>query len=161
MSQTPSSEQSTAPGMDRVKQELERWLEAARKAGETAMGRLGMGADPREIPVDLFEDGAHVFVIADLPGVSTEALDLTVAGNMLTIAFTRSAPVLPGFPNCVHKERAVGAQTRSIPLPASVNGDAAVAELHHGLLKLTLPKTVPIRSTKVPVRQASESENIA
>ncbi|MBX3450536.1 MAG: Hsp20/alpha crystallin family protein [Planctomycetaceae bacterium] len=152
MTTSDSQEESFKPSVDRMKQELERWLEAARKAGESALERLGVSGEVPGIPIDLFEDGEKVFVLADVPGVLADQVDVTVAGNMLTLTVTRTAPVLEGFPACGHRERPIGSQTRSIPLPVAVRGEETAAQLRDGVLTLTLPKVIPMRATRVPIQ---------
>ncbi len=152
MTTSDSQEDSFKPSVDRMKQELERWLDAARKAGESALERLGVAGEHPAIPIDLFEDGEKVFVLADVPGVLADQIDVTVAGNMLTLTVNRTAPVLEGFPACGHRERPIGSQTRSIPLPVAVRGEETAAQLRDGVLTLTLPKVIPMRATRVPIQ---------
>ena len=61
-------------------------------------GRRGTGprpvGEPREVaepPVDVFDEAEEVTIIADVPGVSLEDLELKVEGDVLSIATTPTA----------------------------------------------------------------------
>ena len=54
--------------------------------------------------------------------------------------------------NFYRAEMARGAMERSIPLPVSVLGDKAKAELKDGILELVIPKTTKVSRHTVSVR---------
>ena len=85
----PYPNNANVPPVDRMRQEVDRWLEAVRSTGERAMESLGLGgARNRSIipPVDVTELPEEVVVQIDLPGISAELVELTIVGNMLSVS---------------------------------------------------------------------------
>lgn len=57
------------------------------------------GVDPNVIftpPIDIFETDAGLVLLADLPGVTSETLELQVQDNKLTLFGRVKSPVPPG-----------------------------------------------------------------
>ncbi len=56
------------PPLDRVRHEMERWLEVARTTGERAMESLGLGPTGRGAapPIDVLEIDSEVVILVDL-----------------------------------------------------------------------------------------------
>jgi len=143
---------------DRLREEVERLVDAAWSQGERAMGAIGIrGAGHGFPPADVVETPTGVVVVIDVPGLSADALDLTLAGNMLTVRGEFPAdPVADG--STVHiQERHVGAFKRSFPLPASVDPESIVAECRDGRLQITISKVEAEQARKIPVRSQAES----
>ena len=53
---------------------------------------LGTAARPAAMPMDAYRQGDYFYICLDLPGVSTESIDLAVEQNVLTVRAER-APV--------------------------------------------------------------------
>lgn len=148
-----NSEKGNIPPVERVRQEVDRWLDAVRTTGERALETLGLtGANKPTTPaVDVVELPHEIIVQIDLPGVAAETVDLSLAGNMLTVAASRLRPDFPDGTQFHLRERAIGRFHRTIALPASVNEDAIRAETRDGQLTVTLKKTVPTPGRSIPV----------
>ena len=90
-------------------------------------------------PVDLHEDRDNVYVRAELPGVSREAISLEMIEGFLTL----------------HATRKDGEQTlsynRSIAIPESVQADKVTAALENGVLTVTLPKQEQAKPRKIAI----------
>jgi HSP20 family protein len=138
--------------VERLRHELDRWLDMAWAQGERAMDTLGRRGGERDWcpPVDVRETGDSVLVDVELPGVHPAAVDVTLAGHMLTIV----APIepRPEEGEVRRSERPRGRFKRSIPLPVSVDADKVDAETKHGILHITIGKTETAREKRVPVR---------
>jgi len=84
---------------------------------------------------------AYVFR-ADLPGVKTRDLEVTIDGDTLTIRGTRedddTEEEIPF--RTVVAERTLGEFSRSFTLPAPVDQLQLRATLHDGVLRLSVPK---------------------
>ncbi len=48
------------------------------------------GGGPRRMPMDLYRDGDHYVLAADLPGVDPGSVDIDVDGQLLTIRAERT-----------------------------------------------------------------------
>lgn len=140
--------------VERLRHELDRWFEVAMSQGGRALDRFGIRM-PERTPtpsVDVVETGDDVIVLADLPGVDPAGLDVSLAGNMLTIKGTKPVtPIAEG--HVVHaNERAHGKFTRSVPLPAPVNPEIVSAEARDGVLRIRLAKSERAKSRQIQIR---------
>jgi HSP20 family molecular chaperone IbpA len=100
-------------------------------------------------PVDIFETGDGLTVVADLPGVEQEALDVRVADGVLTLQ-GNTAHIAPGTP--VEREYELLHFYRQFELPEEVDPDRISAELKNGVLTLRLPKREKAKPRRVEVR---------
>ena len=77
--------------------------------GQQAQGAANRTAPALLPPVDIFEDGAGITVLADLPGVGREDLSIGVDGRTLTIEetgwslFRRLLAVASGERTCAER----------------------------------------------------------
>lgn len=147
------SEGPNIPPVERVKQEVDRWLEAVRTTGERAMETLGLtGASRAAGPaVDIMEFVDRVVVLIDLPGVTAEMVELNIAGNMLIVSANRTRQDFSSEARVHLRERFVGTFERSIPIPATIDEEAITAETRNGLLTVTLKKMMPAPGRSIPV----------
>lgn len=98
-------------------------------------------------PIDIFETPEGLVLLADLPGVTIESLELQVQDNKLTL-FGKVTPELPADARLIHQEYAVGHFLRSFILSDEVDHERIVARLNQGVLEVVLPqlrKTEPRR----------------
>ena len=149
----PESETNAVPPVERMKLEVDRWLEAVRSTGERTLESLGLTGANRTAtpPIDVIELPEEIVVQIELPGIPAEAAELSLVGNMLTIAVTRVRTEFPGDSRIHLQERQVGRFQRSIPLPAAVNDEAIRAETRDGLLTVTLRKAVATQGRSIPI----------
>lgn len=143
--------------VERLRQELDRWLEVAWSQGERAIDSLGLRGGERDWcpPIDIRETAESVLVDVELPGVHPTAVDVTLAGHMLTI--TAPIDVGPETGEVRRQERPRGRFKRSIPLPVSVDPDQVEAESKHGVLQVRIGKTENAKEKRVPVRSVDAS----
>jgi HSP20 family protein len=145
---------------DRVKQELDRWLETARVTGERALDAVGLSPDTRPLPphTDLVETDTDLHLLVDLPGVSADAVELSITGSMLTLKAIRLPSPLMAEGSTVHlRERTTLQYERTISLPTVVEPDNIRAVVRDGVLSVTLhkspqsqPRTIPIQRGDTP-----------
>lgn len=149
--------QDTGPlqtSIDRVRGELDRLVEMARERGGKALDAMGIKNPPRpEFPaVDMTETNDAVHLVADLPGVDPDLLDLNVTGQMIRLRGTVNAPPLGSGGTLHRSERHVGTFERMLALPCTVNADLSHAEIRNGVLHVRLPKNAAEVGRKIPVR---------
>lgn len=144
--------------VERLRHELDRWLDVAVSQGGRAIDTLGLRGGTRDWcpPVDVRETGDLVIVEVELPGVHPAAVDVTLAGHMLTV----TAPITTDHEDgeISRRERPRGRFKRSIPLPVSVDSDKVEAESKYGVLTVRVGKIESARQKRVPVR-SSEPES--
>lgn len=86
---------------------------------------------------------------ADLPGVKEEDLDMTHAGNRLSISGKRDAEERKEGENFFMLERTFGSFQRTFTLPESADVERIRADLTNGVLNITIPKRVAAQPRKV------------
>lgn len=147
---------------DRVRHEMERWLEMARSTGERALETLGVVAPgrPSHPAIDVVELDTEIVVLVDLPGVAAENVYVSLVGNMLTIKATRQGLDVPETTRRHVFERITTQFERSIPLPASVDSDGVRAETRDGLLTVTLKKPVAQVGRSIPVVRSTGASKV-
>lgn len=101
--------------------------------------------------VNLYELDDEYLITAEIPGVSAEDLDLSIASGVLTMRGKRSTePTIPEE-QYRRRERIHGEWERALALPDRVDEDGLTAELKEGLLKVHLPKLKQSASRQIPV----------
>src|SRR6185436_20071819 len=88
---------------------------------------------------DILETANQYIVIAEVPGMARDELDIRVHDGRLTIAGNRRERT----PQCeqYHRvERGHGSFSRTFHLPVAVDGDRVIAYLWDGVLTVTCPK---------------------
>ncbi len=117
-----------------------------------AFARPARGPAPRRIRVDVKETPEAYVVLAELPGVSKDAIRIDVEANEVAIATeTSAAPESKEGEKWLHVERYAGTSERRFALPVEVDAARAAAKLADGVLELTLPKKAPSGARKVEV----------
>ena len=102
-------------------------------------------------PVDIFEDGSGITLVADLPGVSREDLSIGVDGRNLTI----EAPLKLGEANSltpVYAEVRANHFRRSFELSSDLDTGKIDAGLRDGVLTLRIPKLEQAKPRRIDVR---------
>jgi len=92
-----------------------------------------------EPPVDIFENGPELWIIAALPGVDASRLEVTVENGVLVIAGERPSPGLRRASTIHRLELPQGRFERRIGLPAA-RFELLKRELADGCLTLVLRK---------------------
>jgi HSP20 family protein len=100
-------------------------------------------------PVDIFETKEGLYVIADLPGVERQSLDVRVADGILTLQ-AKTQHIAPGAP--IEREYELLNFYRQFELPEQVEAERISAELKHGVLALQLPKKEKAKPKQIAVR---------
>ena len=88
-------------------------------------------------PIDIFETPDGLVLLADLPGVTLESLELQVQDNKLTL-YGKVKPDLPPDARMIHQEYAVGHFLRSFILSDEVDHERISAKLNQGVLEVVL-----------------------
>lgn len=115
---------------------------------EGFLGRQNGTAADLRLRLDLHEDDEKYTVTAEVPGVQQEDLDITVVGDVLTIAGEKKKEVeTEGY-----SERIFGRFERKIQFPGSVDPKGVVAETKDGVLTITLPKADAEKPHRIQVK---------
>lgn len=153
---TTESNEPRHPG-DKVRQELEKLLDTVWSSSERALDALGLGglAGKELLPrLDVVETDSSVEVLANLPGVDPGVINISLVGNMLTIAGAFPVRASTSHDVTHRRERPYGEFSRSVPLPCPVNADSVNAVAKDGVLTITLakPENEKPRQIKIQVK---------
>lgn len=92
--------------------------------------------------VDIYETAEKLVLLADLPGVAEEGLNIEVVRGILTL----EATVGDG------ERAAEKSYYRQFQLPERLDTDGGEAQLRDGLLTLTLPKVAVAQPKRIEVK---------
>jgi HSP20 family protein len=98
------------------------------------------------------QDGA--VVTAELPGIDPARLDISVAGDSLTLTGIRELEPLKEGENYHRQERTYGRFTRTLQLPFQVNAAKVEAKYEKGVLQITLPRVEEEKPKKIAIKVA-------
>ena len=103
--------------------------------------------------VDIKEDDKAFTLLADIPGVDPEEIEVTMDKGVLTIKGERQSEKKTEEENYKRVERQYGVFYRRFTLPDSANADAIEAHSEHGVLKITIPKQEVAQSRRISVKK--------
>jgi len=104
------------------------------------------------IDLDLYQTDNDVVIEASIPGIDPDDINISVAGEVLTIKGEVKQETESKEADYHIKERRYGSFSRSISLPTQVVADKANAEFKNGILKLTLPKAEEVKPKTITVK---------
>lgn len=105
------------------------------------------------VRLDWTEDDEAIVVRAEIPGVPAEDLEITVTGDLLTLAGEKKVGADEDA-KAGYTERVYGAFRRQLKLPFPVATDQVSAESTDGVLTIRLPKAESQRSRRIEVKGA-------
>jgi HSP20 family protein len=112
---------------------------------------FGMGWSPN---IDIAENDNNIIVKAKIPGVDPKEIDISIAGDTLTIKGEKKEEKENKGKHYQRAERSYGSFTRTIDLPAHVMTDKVEAKHNHGVIEITLPKMEKSKAKKISVKVA-------
>ena len=101
--------------------------------------------------VDVFEDASGITLLADMPGVSKDRLELRVEGDSLSIEGSMQAQTPEGL-EAVYAEVRVPRFRRSFTLSRELDTSKIDANLKDGVLTLRIPKQAHAQPRRIEVR---------
>jgi len=101
--------------------------------------------------VDVLETDEEFLVIADLPGVKKEELELNVAGTLLAIKGDKKGEAQNDKRKIFRKETWVGGFSRTIDLPSDIDPEKVQAELKDGVLTVRVAKREEAKTKTISV----------
>lgn len=116
-------------------------------AAERAVGSLRNYAPD----FDMRENDSQYVIVADVPGVKNENLNIDVHHDVLTVTGTRTAREAKETETLHHSERSNGSFKRTFRLGNKVDSANIAASLDDGVLTVILPKTPNSTPRKIPV----------
>lgn len=108
-------------------------------------------------PVDVRETEDSLIVEAELPGLTTDDVDVRVENGVLTISGEKKHTVeeAKDEPNYHFFERRYGRFERSFTLPRSVDAEHVQAQFDNGILTVALPKTETAKPRRIQIQSGA------
>lgn len=109
---------------------------------------------PRKVFIprtDIYETKDNIVVLADMPGVDENSVDIMLEKNTLTIKGLVNPSTSEGY-SLTHAEYSLGDYQRSFTLSNLVDREGILATVKNGTLKLVLPKHQQAKSLKIEVK---------
>lgn len=100
---------------------------------------------------DIRETSDSYEVVAELPGMTKDEVDITLENNVLTLSGERRFEREKERDNFHRLERSYGTFARSFTLPRNVDSDKVDAKFDDGVLTLTIPKVAEARPRKIAI----------
>jgi HSP20 family molecular chaperone IbpA len=116
----------------------------------TERTRSGKAYIPR---VDIYETDNELVIVADMPGVDENSLDITLEKNVLSIrGYVES--LAPENYSLAYAEYEMGDYERNFTLSNEIDKDNIAAKVKNGVLHIHLPKAGPAKARKITVQAA-------
>ena len=93
--------------------------------------------------IDVTDTGTAYRVVADVPGIPKEQLDIRVRGTSVEIRGEHAQETEEKKTEYVHRERTYAGFYRNLEMPEPVVAAEAKAKVENGVLELELPKVTP------------------
>jgi HSP20 family protein len=147
------SGQSPFAGRERSAEERERlWQEMSRLFANLSSTS---GQEPRAggFPlINVTQDRDHLYIRAELPGITADALSITATDNNLAIAGQRTLPIEEATASYHRREREAGSFSRTISLPTEIAVEKASARYSEGILTIVVPKAEMAKPKQIKIQ---------
>jgi HSP20 family molecular chaperone IbpA len=98
--------------------------------------------------VDIYETDTQYVVLADMPGVTSDGLDVVAERNSLVVhGRVEHAAATPDY-----QEFELADYHRAFTLTEDLETDGVTASLRDGVLRVEIPKSPRVQPKKIPVR---------
>src|SRR5205823_3720242 len=123
-----------------MREMLEQMLHAASQ--QPASGR----GEP--MPINVHQSETDLFIVAALPGVLPDDIDISYHDGLLTLRAHSEVPETEYF----HQEIRSADYLRQVMLPVECRFDEAEATFEHGMLQVRIPKQRPNPTEKIRIQ---------
>ena len=121
----------------------------------------GTWTRPSTMAMDAYREGDEYVVAFDLPGVSTEAIDIDVERNMLTVRAERRPVAKADDVQMELSERPLGVFSRQLVLADTLDTEHIKADYESGVLTLRIPIAERAKPRKITISGESSRMEIS
>jgi HSP20 family protein len=121
----------------------------------------GTWTRPSTMAMDAYREGDAYVVAFDLPGVSTEAIDIDVERNMLTVRAERRPVTKADDVQMELSERPLGVFSRQLVLADTLDTEHIKADYDAGVLTLRIPIAERAKPRKIAIGGESSRKEIS
>jgi HSP20 family protein len=101
--------------------------------------------------VDIKEETDKFMIIADIPGVKPEDIEVSMEAGVLTVKGKKESETKTEKEGYKRVERTSGSFYRRFSLPDSADGEAINAKCKHGVLEIVIPKREAVKPKRINV----------
>ncbi|MGD1993605.1 MAG: Hsp20/alpha crystallin family protein [Anaerolineae bacterium] len=132
-----------------LREAMDRLLEESLVRSEPS-GRRGSVDNPFRLPIDVYRTPEEIVVVASLPGLLPEEVDITLEGDTLTIR----GELRPPLDNVEYlfQERPFGYFSRSLTLNVPVDVENIDAIFENGVLSMSIPKSEEVKPKPIKIK---------
>lgn len=128
-------------------------LERLRKAIDSMAGGPSRESSAGVFPLmNVTEDKDNFYLRAELPGITTEDLDISVTANGISISGERKIPDAGTNALYHRRERESGSFSRMLTLPVQIEGSKVEAGMADGVLTVLIPKSEKVKPRQITIR---------
>jgi len=95
-----------------------------------------------------------VIVTAELPGMDSEKIDISVVADTVTLSGSREKDVLKESESYHRQERSYGNFSRTLQIPFQVDAGKVDAKYDKGILRVTLPRSEEAKPKKISIKSS-------
>jgi len=111
-------------------------------------------AQPVFPAVNVWQGDEAVAITAELPGIESADIDISIKDNVLTIAGERKAPEVPDGARWHRNERRYGRFNRAVSLPFAASDDKVEARMTNGVLRIVVGRPEQEKPRKIEIKAA-------
>jgi len=115
-------------------------------------GRRAFKAESWVPSVDVSETEDKIVVKAEIPGMDSKDIDISLSGDILTIKGEKKSEREEKEENYHLVERSYGTFARSLRLPVGVEADKIEASYKQGVLTVTCPKKEEVKAKPIEIK---------
>ncbi|MEN8259864.1 MAG: Hsp20/alpha crystallin family protein [Pseudomonadota bacterium] len=130
--------------LSQLQKELERSMEPGRNESSVATAEWAPA-------VDIKEENERFVLLADVPGVKPEDIDVSMEEGVLTIHGEKETEAKTEQEGYKRVERHYGSFYRRFTLPDTADAENISAKCHHGVLEIVIPKKEVLKPKKISV----------
>lgn len=114
---------------------------------------LGLRSVPRGTfpAINVYDQGDAAVLMAEIPGMKVEDMELTVLGDAVTLKGQRQEQA-DESERYYRRERPVGSFARTVTLPTAVDPNSVKAEYRDGVLTVRMDKAQEAKARKVEIK---------
>lgn len=110
----------------------------------------------RDLPVtapatDIYETDREIVVVADMPGVNEQSVDITLENQALTLS-GRATRAEAAEGELLYREFGPTEYRRTFTLSDEIDRDRITARVKNGVLRVTLPKAARAQPRRIAVQ---------
>lgn len=102
-------------------------------------------------PINIWASEEKIVVVAEVPGINAEDIDLQVCNQTMTLKTKRDLANPEEGQSFHRRERGYGQFTRSIELPYAIDSEKVEASLSNGMLRIELTRAAADLPKKITV----------